>query len=395
MSTRDDEVVILSAVRTAMGKFGGTLKDVPAVELGATVIRESVNRAGLEAKDIEECIMGIVLSAGVGQNPARQAAMRAGLRPEIGSLNVNKVCGSGLKAVMLAANAIKAGEHQVVVAGGMENMNMAPYLLHQARFGYRLNDNKIIDHMVRDGLWDSFNDMHMGMTAEIVAQRFHVTREEADLMALESHRKASEAIAQGRFEEEIVPLRISSKKGEMEFKVDEGVRPDTSLEALSKLKPVFMEGGIVTAGNASQLSDGASALVISSRRFAEERGLKPLAKIEGYHTGGVEPKLIMEAPIPTTRELLRRLGLTMEDVDLFEHNEAFATASVAVRRELGVPENRFNVNGGAIALGHPIGCSGARVLTTLVHAMAKRGAHRGLVTLCLGGGNAVAMSVVR
>jgi acetyl-CoA C-acetyltransferase len=386
-------VVILSATRTAIGKFGGTMKDIPATDLGAAVIRESVRRAGLEPKDIQECIMGIVLSAGTGQNPARQAAMRAGLRPEMGSLNVNKVCGSGLKAVMLAANSIRAGEHQAIVTGGMENMNLAPYLLQQARFGYRLNDNKIIDHMVRDGLWDSFSDMHMGVTGEIVAERYHVTREEADAISLESHRKAHEAITNGKFEKEIVPYRIPSKKGDVELKVDEGVRAETTMESLAKLRPVFKEGGVVTAGNASQLSDGASALVVASRDFAESRGIRPLATIEGYHTGGVEPKLIMEAPIPTTRELLAKLGLTIDDVDLFEHNEAFATASVAVRRELGVPHEIFNVNGGAIALGHPIGCSGARVLTTLIYAMTDRGAHRGLATLCLGGGNAVAMTV--
>jgi acetyl-CoA C-acetyltransferase len=386
-------VVILSATRTAIGKFGGMMKDIPATDLGAAVIRESVRRAGLEPKDIQECIMGIVLSAGTGQNPARQAAMRAGLRPEMGSLNVNKVCGSGLKAVMLAANSIRAGEHQAIVTGGMENMNLAPYLLQQARFGYRLNDNKIIDHMVRDGLWDSFSDMHMGVTGEIVAERYHVTREEADTISLESHRKAHEAITNGKFEKEIVPYRIPSKKGDVELKVDEGVRAETTMESLAKLRPVFKEGGVVTAGNASQLSDGASALVVASRDFAESRGIRPLATIEGYQTGGVEPKLIMEAPIPTTRELLAKLGLTIDDVDLFEHNEAFATASVAVRRELGVPHEIFNVNGGAIALGHPIGCSGARVLTTLIYAMADRGAHRGLATLCLGGGNAVAMTV--
>jgi len=387
------DVVILSATRTAIGKFGGMMKDIPATDLGAAVIRESVRRAGLEPKDIQECIMGIVLSAGTGQNPARQAAMKAGLRPEMGSLNVNKVCGSGLKAVMLAANSIRAGEHQAIVTGGMENMNLAPYLLQQARFGYRLNDNKIIDHMVRDGLWDSFSDMHMGVTGEIVAERYHVTREEADAISLESHRKAHEAITNGKFEKEIVPYRIPSKKGDVELKVDEGVRAETTMESLAKLRPVFKEGGVVTAGNASQLSDGASALVVASRDFAESRGIRPLATIEGYHTGGVEPKLIMEAPIPTTRELLAKLGLTIDDVDLFEHNEAFATASVAVRRELGVPHEIFNVNGGAIALGHPIGCSGARVLTTLIYAMADRGAHRGLATLCLGGGNAVAMTV--
>jgi acetyl-CoA C-acetyltransferase len=390
-----DEVVILSATRTAIGKFAGTLKEVPATELGSAVIRESVKRAQLEPKEVQECIMGIVLTAGTGQNPARQAAMRAGLPPEIGSLNVNKVCGSGLKSVMLAANAIRAGEHQVVVAGGMESMNGAPYLLKEARFGYRLNDNKIIDHMVHDGLWDAFSNTHMGITAEIVADKFQVSRQEADLLSYQSHMKAQAATTQGKFEKEIVAYKIPSKKGEVEFKVDEGVRPDTTLEALGKLRPAFKEGGVVTAGNASQLSDGAAALVVSSRKFAEERGLKPLARIEGYHTGGVEPQFIMEAPIPTTRELLKRLKLKIEDIDLFEHNEAFATASVAVKKELGVPEERFNVNGGAVALGHPIGCSGARVLTTLIYAMHDRNAHRGLATLCLGGGNAVSMVITK
>lgn len=321
--------------------------------------------------------------------------MRAGLPPEIGSLNVNKVCGSGLKSVMLAANAIRAGEHQVVVAGGMESMNGAPYLLKEARFGYRLNDNKIIDHMVHDGLWDAFSNTHMGITAEIVADKFQVSRQEADLLSYQSHMKAQAATTQGKFEKEIVAYKIPSKKGEVEFKVDEGVRPDTTLEALGKLRPAFKEGGVVTAGNASQLSDGAAALVVSSRKFAEDRGLKPLARIEGYHTGGVEPQFIMEAPIPTTRELLKRLKLKIEDIDLFEHNEAFATASVAVKKELGVPEERFNVNGGAVALGHPIGCSGARVLTTLIYAMHDRNAHRGLATLCLGGGNAVSMVITK
>ena len=376
-----------------MGKFGGALKDVPATELGATVIKESVRRSGAAPGEIQECIMGIVLSAGCGQNPARQAAVKAGLRVEIGSLNVNKVCGSGLKSVMLAANSIKSGEHDVIVAGGMESMDTAPYLLKNARFGYRMNDNKLVDSMVCDGLWDAFNDIHMGLTAESVAERFGVTREQADELSYQSHMKAQAATAAGKFEKEIVPYVIQSKKGNTEFKVDEGIRPDTSMEALAKLKPAFKQGGVVTAGNSSQVSDGAAAVVVSSRRFADERGLRPLAKIVGYHTGGVEPSHIMEAPIPTTRELLARLRMKIEDIDLFEHNEAFATASVAIRKELGVPGERFNVNGGAIALGHPIGCSGARLLTTLIYAMADRNAHRGLTTLCLGGGNAVSMII--
>ncbi len=337
--------------------------------------------------------MGNVLSASLGQNPARQAAIGAGLPVEIGSTTINKVCGSGMKAVMLAANAIKAGEYQVIVAGGMENMNAAPYLLPQARFGYRLGDGKAIDHMVRDGLWDAFTDVHMGMTAETVAERFHVTREQADLLAYESHVKAHRAQSEGRFDREIAPVMVKGKKGETVFDKDEGIRPDTTPEVLAKLSPAFKKDGIVTAGNASQLSDGAAALVVCSRRYAEARGIGPMAEIVGYATGGTRPEWIMEAPIPTTRRLLDRLGMDIGDIDLFEHNEAFATASVAVRSELGVPEDRFNVNGGAVALGHPIGCSGARVLTSLVYALKERGKRTGLATLCLGGGNAVSMVV--
>jgi acetyl-CoA C-acetyltransferase len=387
------EVVILSAARTPVGKFGGSLRGFPVTELGAIAIRESVLRAKIEPKDVQECIMGIVLSAGVGQNPARMAAIRAGLPEDIGSLNVNKICGSGLKSVMLAANSIRAGEHDVVVAGGMENMSAAPYLLMEGRYGYRLGDNKIIDHLVRDGLWDSFSDLHMGGTAEIVAERYQVSRKEADELSYQSHIKALAAAKEGRFDKEIIPIRIKSKKEEIEVKADEGVRPDISLEALAKLKPAFKENGIVTAGNASQLSDGAAALVVASKEFAEARGLSPLATIVDYNTGGTKPEWIMEAPIPTTRALLARNKMTIDDIDLFEHNEAFATASVAVKRELRVPDEKFNVNGGAVALGHPIGCSGARVLTTLVHAMPDRKATTGLATLCLGGGNAVSMIV--
>ena len=389
------DVVILSAVRTAIGKFGGTLKDVPAQELGGLVVGEAIKRAGLTPAQVHECIMGNVLQASLGQNPARQAAVKGGIPYEVGAFTVNKVCGSGMKAVMLAANAIKAGEHEVVVAGGMENMNQAPYLLKEARFGYRLNDNKIIDHMVNDGLWDSFNDMHMGHTAEICAERFHVTREQADRLSFESHMKAHAATINGKFEKEIVPYVIRSKKGDVVFKADEGIRADTTMETLAKLKPAFREKGVVTAGNASQLSDGASAMVVASRRWAEENGHRPLAEIVGYHTGGTRPEWIMEAPIPTTRELLKKLGMSIDQVDLFEHNEAFATASVAVRKELGVLDDRFNVNGGAVALGHPIGCSGARVLTTLLYALQDRNRNTGLATLCLGGGNAVSMVLRR
>ena len=389
------EAVILSAARTAVGKYGGSLKNTPAPKLGAITIAEAVRRATLQPEDVQECMMGIVLSAGTGQNPARQAALMAGLPVEIGSLNVNKICGSGLKTVMLAASSVRSGENDVVVAGGMENMSAAPYLLMEGRFGYRMGDNKIIDHMVRDGLWDAPTDQHMGVTGELLAERYNITRQQADELSYQSHVKALAAMKSGRFDEEIVPVKIKSKKDEVEFRQDEGVRPDISLESLTKLKPVFKEGGVVTAGNASQLSDGGGAVVVASREFAEERGIKPLATIVAYHTGGTRPEHIMEAPIPTTRALLKKAGMTIDDIDLFEHNEAFAVASVAVKRELGVPEDRFNVNGGAVALGHPIGCSGARVLTTLVYAMKDRGARTGLATLCLGGGNAVSMIVRR
>ncbi|MHC1710442.1 MAG: acetyl-CoA C-acyltransferase [Methanomassiliicoccales archaeon] len=387
------EVVIISAARTAIGKFNGTIKDVPATQLGATAIKEAVKRSGLQPEDIEECLMGNVLSASLGQNPARQAAVGAGLPYEIGSTTINKVCGSGMKAVMLAANAIKAGEYQAIVAGGMENMNSAPYLLKQARFGYRLGDNKIVDHMVNDGLWDIFNDMHMGITAEIVAERFNVTREQADLLSFQSHQKAQRAQSEGRFDREIVPVVMKGKKGDTVFDKDEGIRPETTPETLAKLSPAFKKDGMVTAGNASQLSDGAAALVVCSREFADSRGIKPLAEIMGYATGGTRPEWIMEAPIPATRKLLDKMNMQIGDFDLFEHNEAFATASVAVRKELGVPEDRFNVNGGAIALGHPIGCSGARVLVSLIHALQDQGKRTGLATLCLGGGNAVSMAI--
>ena len=390
-----EDVVILSAARTAIGKFNGSLKDVPAPELGALVVREAVKRANVDSKNVQECIMGNVLSASLGQNPARQAAVKGGLPVEIGSVTINKVCGSGMKAVMLAANSIKAGEHDLIVAGGMENMNQSPYLLKGARFGYRLNDGIIMDSMVHDGLWDIFTDVHMGITAETVAERFHVTREEADTIAYQSHMKANAATMAGRFEKEIVPYVIRSKKGDTVFQVDEGIRNDTTMEALAKLKPSFKPDGMVTAGNASQLSDGAAALVISSRKYAEQHGIKPLAEIVGYHTGGTKPEWIMEAPIATTRELLRKVSMTIDDIQLFEHNEAFATASVAVKRELNVPDEAFNVNGGAIALGHPIGCSGARLLTSMVYSMIDRNKSIGLATLCLGGGNAVSMVLRR
>jgi acetyl-CoA C-acetyltransferase len=386
--------VIVSATRTPVGKFGGAMKDLSATKIGAIAVREAVRRSGMEPKEIEECIMGNVLPAGLGQNPARQAALWGGLPDEVSALTINKVCGSGMKAVMLASDAILAGKERVVVAGGMECMSNAPYLLEKARFGYKLFDSQLVDSMVRDGLWDVFNNFHMGNTGEIIAQRNNITRADADKFSLWSHQKAVQAIKSGAFKAEIVDVELPGKTKTV-FSQDEGPREDTTLEALSKLKPVFRPDGILTAGNSSSINDGASALVVTDSDYAEGKGLKPLARIVDYVTTGTKPELLMEAPISATNKLLDRNGLKVTDIDLFEHNEAFSTASVAVMRVLGVPEDRFNVNGGAISLGHPIGCSGARVLTTMLYAMQSRGSKRGLATLCLGGGNAVAMLVER
>lgn len=389
------EAVIVSATRTPIGKFGGGLKDLSATKIGAITVREALRRARIDPKDVEECIMGNVLSAGLGQNPARQAALWGSLPDEVAALTVNKVCGSGLKAVMLASDAILAGKERVIVAGGMESMTNAPYLLEKARFGYKLFDSSLVDAMVRDGLWDVFNNFHMGNTGEIVARRNNVTREDADKFALGSHQKAVRAIKSGGFKDEIVHVEIPSKKDVAIFSQDEGPREDTTLEALAKLKPVFRSDGILTAGNSSSINDGASALVVMEGDLAKEKGLKPLVRIVDYVTTGRKPELIMEAPIDAVNKLFQRNGLGVKDVDLFEHNEAFATASVAVMRALQIPEEKFNVNGGAVSLGHPIGASGARVLTTLIYAMKAREAKRGMAVLCLGGGNAVAMLVER
>jgi len=388
-----DEIVILSAARTPIGKYGKTLAEIKATDLGAIAVREAVKRSGIGAENVDECIMGNVISAGLGQNPARQAAVHGGLPVEIGALTVNMVCGSGMKAAMLAANSIKAGEYQAIVAGGMENMSSAPYLMPGARWGYRMNNQTVVDSMVHDGLWDIFSNSHMGFTGETVAERFNISREEADQLAYESHMKAAAAIKAGKFKDEIVPVTIKQRKGDIIFDTDEGVREDTTVEALNKLKPIFKADGKVTAGNSSQLSDGASALVIASGKYAKEHGLKPLAVIEAYGERGTLPEYIMEAPIPATRHVLKNAGMTIDDIDLFEHNEAFATASAAVRNELNVPNEIFNVNGGAIALGHPIGCSGSRVITSLIYALKDRKKERGLGTLCLGGGNAVTMVI--
>jgi acetyl-CoA C-acetyltransferase len=354
-----------------------------------------VRKARIDPKDVEECIMGNVISAGLGQNPARQAALWGGLTDEVAALTINKVCGSGLKAVMLAADAILAGKEKTIVAGGMECMTNAPYLLEKARFGYKLFDSSLVDSMVRDGLWEVYNNYHMGNTGEIVAQRNGVTRIDADKFALWSHKKSVAAIKSGAFKEEIVHVELPSKKEVSLFSVDEGPREDSSLEALAKLKPVFKNDGILTAGNSSSINDGAAAVVVMDSELAKEKGLKPLVKIVDYVTSGVKPELLMEAPIHAVRKLLQRNGLEVKDIDLWEHNEAFSTASVATIKVLGISEDKFNVNGGAVALGHPIGCSGARVLTTLIYAMRAHDSKRGIATLCLGGGNAVAMLVER
>ncbi|MCL2712580.1 MAG: acetyl-CoA C-acetyltransferase [Methanomassiliicoccaceae archaeon] len=390
-----DKAVILSAVRTPIGKYGKALADIKATELGAIAVREAVRRAGIDANSVEECLMGNVISAGLGQNPARQAAIYGGLSPEIGATTVNAVCGSGMKAAMFAADAIKAKQYDVIVAGGMESMSQAPYIMQGARWGYKMNDQTVKDAMVYDGLWDVFNDMHMGFTAEITAERFKITRAEADQFSYESHMKAAAATKNGKFSEEITPITIKQKKGDIVVNADEGIRDDTTVEALSKLRPAFKENGTATAGNASQLSDGASALVIASESFAKKNGIKPLAYIEAYGERGTIPEHIMEAPIPTTEYVLKKAGMKIDDIDIFEHNEAFAAASLAVMKGLNVPKEIFNVNGGAVALGHPIGCSGARVLTTLLHAMIDRQKDTGLGTLCLGGGNAVTMIIRR
>ncbi len=386
-----EEAVILSGVRTAIGRFGHALRDIPAPRLGTIVIREDLLRAGVRLEDVDEVIMGNVISAGLGQNPARQSAIYAGLPPEIGAFTVNKVCGSGLKAVMLAAQAVKAGDADIVVAGGMENMSASPHLLNHLRWGIRFGDYSVTDAMIRDGLWEVYNDFHIAMTGERVAEKYGITRKEADEFSLRSNRRAFSAFSEGRFKDEIVPVEALG----ILFDRDECVRGDTSLERLAALAPVFKKDGILTAGNCSKLSDGAAALVIASARKAEELRLTPFARIIDYSIGGARPEDVMEAPIPTVRNLLGKTGLDIRDIDLFEHNEAYAPASIVVERELGIPPERMNVNGGAVAMGHPIGCSGARILVTLLYAMKGRDLHRGLATLCLGGGNALAIIVER
>lgn len=388
--------VLVSAVRTPTGKFLGALKDFTAPQLGAIAVREAIARAGLQPGDVDECILGNVVSAGLGQHPARQAALQAGLPAEVPSLNVNMVCGSGLRAVMLAAQGIAAGDRDIVVAGGMESMSQAPYLLPKAREGFRMGHGQVVDSMVHDGLWCACDNWHMGMTGEAVADKYGVSREAQDAYAVRSHQKAAEAQRDGAFSDEIVAVAIPQKKGDpLLFDRDESVREDTSVEALAKLKPAFDPKGTVTAGNAPGVNDGAAALVVAADDVARSRGLTVRARIVAQATSGLEPKWVMMTPVPAVRTVLAKTGWAIEDVDLFEINEAFSVQAVAVTGELGIPEEKVNVHGGAVALGHPIGASGARVLVTLLHALERRGLKRGIAALCLGGGNGVALAIER
>ncbi|HKR29630.1 MAG TPA: acetyl-CoA C-acetyltransferase [Terriglobales bacterium] len=393
-----EEVVIVSAVRTPIAKFQGALTDFTAPQLGAMVVKEAVKRANLDPTRVDECIMGNVISAGLGQNPARQAALNGGLPPEVAALTINKVCGSGLKAVGLAAQAIQTGNAEILVAGGMESMTNAPYLLPQARKGYRLGNSQIIDSMVNDGLWDVYNNYHMGMTGENVAEKYGINREQQDEFAVNSHRKAVQAWKECRFKSQVMPVEIPArKKGEppIIFDKDEGPREDTTAETLRALKPAFKKDGSVTAGNASTINDGAAAVVVMSARKARQLGLQPMARIVGQATSGVDPKWVMMAPVDGIRNLWKKTGWKADEVDLYEINEAFSVQSVAVVRELGIDMDKVNVNGGAVALGHPIGASGARVLVTLLYELIRRNGHKGIAALCLGGGNSVAMAIER
>ncbi|HEY0321023.1 MAG TPA: acetyl-CoA C-acetyltransferase [Pyrinomonadaceae bacterium] len=390
------EAVIISAVRTPTGKFQGALKNFKATELGAMIVREAVRRAGVKPEEVDEVIMGNVIQAGLGQNPARQAALNGGIPFGVSAVTINKVCGSGLKAVMMAAQGIQLGDSEVVVAGGMESMTNAPYLLPQAREGYRLGNGVLVDSMINDGLWCAFENYHMGNTGEVVADRYHVTRQEQDEYALNSHRKAAAAIKEGRFKDEILPVEIPQKKGAATvFDTDESVREDASIEALSKLRPAFRESGTVTAGNAPGVNDGASALVVTSLDRAREMNIEPMARIAAQATSGIQPELVMMAPVEAIRRVLKKAGWALDEVDLIELNEAFSVQAIAIIKELELDPQKVNVNGGAVALGHAIGQSGSRVLTTMLYEMKRRNVHRGLAALCLGGGNAVAMAVER
>ncbi len=394
MGTTDP--VILSGCRTAIGTFGGALKDVAAPELGALVVREAVARASVRPDQVDEGILGCILQAGLGMNPARQASIKGGLPESVPAHTVNKVCGSGLKAVMLAAQAIKAGDAEVVVAGGLESMSQAPFLLPGARWGERLGHGKVLDHMIHEGLTDAFYDIHMGITAENLVERYGLTREEQDAFAAESQARAAAAIREGRFKSEIVPVEVPQKKGEPKrFDTDEHPRADATRESLAKLKAAFKKDGSVTAGNASGLNDGAAALLVASGERAKGLGAKPMARILGYASAAVDPRVMGIGPVPAVRKALEKAGLGIDAIDLWELNEAFAAQSLAVARELKLDAARVNVNGGAIALGHPIGASGARILVTLLHALAARGLKRGVAGLCIGGGQGVALVVER
>jgi len=393
-----DDVVIISACRTPVGKFQGSLTDFTAPQLAAMVVREAVKRAGIDPAQVDECIMGNVVSAGLGQNPARQAAIYGGLSPSTGAMTINKVCGSGLKSVALAAQAIQTENSSIVVAGGMESMTNTPYLLPQARKGYRLGNAQVIDSMVHDGLWDIYNDYHMGMTGENVAEKYGITRQEQDEFALNSHRKAVAAIQECRFKSQIVPVEIPGKKKGTPptiFDKDESPREDTTIEVLRSLKPAFKKDGTVTAGNAPGVNDGAAAVVVTSAKRAKELAAKPMVRIVAQATSGVEPKWVMMAPVGAVQKIWEKTGWKNEDVDLYELNEAFAVQALGVMRELKLNPDKVNVNGGAVAIGHPIGASGARVLVTLIYEMIRRDVKRGIAALCLGGGNAVAVAVER
>jgi len=393
-----DDVVIISGCRTPVGKFQGSLTDFTAPQLGAMVVREAVKRAGVDAAQVDECIMGNVVSAGLGQNPARQAAIFGGLSPATGAMTINKVCGSGLKSVALAAQAVQTGNSSIVVAGGMESMTNAPYLLPQARKGYRLGNAQVIDSMVHDGLWDIYNDYHMGITGENVAEKYGITREEQDEFAVSSHRKAVSAIRECRFKSQIVPVEIPAKKKGAPptiFDKDESPREDTTIDVLRALKPAFKKDGTVTAGNAPGVNDGAAAVVVTGAKRAADLGAKPMVRIVAQATSGVEPKWVMMAPVGAVQQVWKKTGWKNEDVDLYELNEAFSVQALGVMRELGLNPDKVNVNGGAVAIGHPIGASGARVLVTLIYEMIRRDVKHGIAALCLGGGNAVAMAVER
>lgn len=387
------EIVLAGACRTALGKFGGSLTNTPAVELGAIVIKEAMRRAGIKPEDVDEVLMGNVLQAGLGQSPARQAAVKAGIPVEVPALTVNNVCGSGLKVVNMAAAMIEAGEADVMVVGGMENMSAAPYALPQARFGYRMNDGQLVDVMIKDGLWDAFNDYHMGITAENVAEKYGITREMQDEFAAWSQQKCEAAQKAGKFDEEIVPVPVKVKKEIVEFKVDEFPRAGVTAESISKLKPAFKKDGTVTAANASGINDGAAALVIMTAEKAKELGVTPMAKFIGGASAGVDPSIMGVGPVYATRKALKKTGMTLDQIDLIEANEAFAAQSVAVANELGFDKSKVNVNGGAIALGHPIGASGCRILVTLLYELKHSGKKTGLATLCIGGGMGVATIV--